>query len=72
MEQANSTNQPMTAGFLPIGKHDPILQELWDIKSQINRDAHYSVKERSKQLEGFTIETARQQADLRAVQGKNA
>ena len=72
MEQANLTNQLPAAGFLPIGKHDPILQELWEIKSQINRDAHYSVKERSKQLEGFTIETARQQAGLRAVQGKNA
>jgi hypothetical protein len=69
MEQANLTTQPLTAGFLPIGKNDPILQELWEIKSLINRDAHYSVKERMMQLEGFTIEKARLQAGLRAVQG---
>lgn len=68
MEQANLTTQLPAAGFLPIGKHDPILQELWDIKSHINREAHYSVKERSKQLEGFTIATARQQAKLLAAQ----
>ncbi len=67
MEQANLTTRLPNAGFLPIGKHDPILQELWDIKSNINRDAHYSVKERSKQLEGFTIAAARQQAKLRAT-----
>jgi hypothetical protein len=59
--------QSPTTGFLPIGKHDPILQELWEIKSQINRDAHYSVKERSRQLERFTIESARKQAGLRAA-----
>lgn len=69
MEQANVTTQSPSAGFLPIGKHDPILQELWDVKSLINRDAHYSVKERSKQLEGFTVETARLQASLRTAQG---
>lgn len=56
--------QSPAAGFFPIGKHDPILQELWEIKSQINRDAHYSVKERSRQLEGFTIEAARQRVGL--------
>lgn len=69
MEQANLTTQLPAAGFLPIGKNDPILQELWEIKRQINRDANFSVKERSKQLEGFTIETARRQAGLRTPQG---
>ena len=64
MEQTNMMTQSPAVGFLPIGKHDPILQELWAIKSQINRDAHYSVKERSRQLEGFTIEAARQRVGL--------
>ncbi len=68
MEQANLTTQPFTAGFLPIGKNDPILQELWATKSLINRDAHYSVKERMMQLEGLTFETARQHAEQRAVE----
>jgi hypothetical protein len=58
------TTQSPAAGFLPIGKHDPILQELWEIKSQINRDAHYSVRERSRQLDGLTFETARQRVGL--------
>jgi hypothetical protein len=66
MERVNLTTQIPTASFLPIGKHDPILQELWDIKSHINREAHYSVKERSKQLEGFNIESVRLQAGMRA------
>jgi hypothetical protein len=64
MEQTSMTTQSPAAGFLPIGKYDPILQELWEIKSQINRDAHYSVKERSRQLDGFTFETARQRVGL--------
>ena len=66
MEQANLTNQPIAAGFLPIGKNDPILQELWATKSLINRNANYSVKQRMMQLEGITIETARLQAGMRA------
>ena len=64
MEQTTMTTQSPANGFLPIGKHDPILQELWAIKSQINRDAHYSVKERARQLDGFSIEVARQRVGL--------
>jgi hypothetical protein len=64
MEQTSMTTHSPNSGFMPIGKDDPILQELWAIKSQINREAHYNVKERSKQLEGFTMETARQRVGL--------
>ena len=64
MEQASLTPHSLNSGFIPIGKDDPILQELWAIKRQINRDAHYSVKERSKQLEGFSIEAARERVGL--------
>jgi hypothetical protein len=28
-----------------IGKHDPVLQELWAIKAQLNAEAGYSVHE---------------------------
>ncbi len=64
MEQTSMTTQSPLVGYLPIGKNDPILQELWEIKGQINRDANYSVRERSRQLEGFTFETARQRIGL--------
>ena len=37
-------------------KHDPVLQELWGIKAEINAGAHYSVIERAKQLETVTID----------------
>jgi hypothetical protein len=33
------------------GLHDPILQELWDIKAKLNAQAHYSVEEIVARLE---------------------
>ena len=29
---------------LPLGKNDPILQELWQHKAQINAESNYDVK----------------------------
>lgn len=31
------------AELLPIGLNDPILQELWDVKDEINRSAGYDI-----------------------------
>ncbi|MCF8210921.1 MAG: hypothetical protein K9K38_16210 [Rhodoferax sp.] len=42
-----------------LGQHDPLLQELWAIKAQINKDAQYSVDIRFKQLQGMNWEVAR-------------
>jgi hypothetical protein len=45
--------------FSVLGQHDPLLQELWAIKAQINKDAQYSVDIRFKQLQGMNWEVAR-------------
>jgi len=42
-----------------LGQHDPLLQELWAIKAQINKDAQYSVDVRFKQLQGISWEVVR-------------
>jgi hypothetical protein len=42
-----------------LGQHDPLLQELWAIKAQINKDAQYSVDIRFKQLQEINWQVAR-------------
>ena len=56
------------SAFALLGKQDPILQELWAIKAQINKDAHYSVEERRKQVQGLTLAGARAKLGLVSVQ----
>lgn len=62
-EQLKSDN-----AFALLGKQDPILQELWAIKAQINKDAHYSVEERRKQVQGLTLASARAKLGLVSAQ----
>jgi hypothetical protein len=48
---------------LPLGKNDPILQELWKHKAQINAESNYDVKvlaERARMID--VDEVARQLA----------
>jgi hypothetical protein len=62
MEQPLKSNElapPVDNSSAFLGKQDPILQELWAVKAQLNKDAHYSVKERSKQVRGLNWATAR-------------
>jgi hypothetical protein len=33
------------------GLHDPILQELWDIKAKLNAQAHFSIEEIVQRLQ---------------------
>lgn len=47
-----------------LGKKDPILQELWAIKAQLNKDSHYSVHERRKQVQGLSMAAARLQLGM--------
>jgi hypothetical protein len=58
-EQLKSDNT-----FALLGKQDPILQELWAIKAQINKDAHYNIEERRKQVQGLTLASARAKLGL--------
>jgi hypothetical protein len=53
-----------------LGKRDPILQELWAIKAQINKDAQYSVEVRSKQVKGLDWAVARARVGLANIEGQ--
>jgi hypothetical protein len=51
MNTPTATSQPRKAG-LPLRHIDPILQEVYDLKAQLNKEAGYSVRnilERVKQ-----------------------
>jgi len=48
------------------GQQDPILQELWAIKAQINKEAQYNVDVRLKQVQGFDWAVARARLGLAA------
>jgi hypothetical protein len=41
-----------------LGQQAPILQELWAIKAQINKDAQFSVNVRCKQVQGLNWKVA--------------
>jgi hypothetical protein len=47
-----------------LGKNDPILQELWALKAQLNKDAQYNVEVRSKQVKGLDWAAARARVGL--------
>ena len=43
---------------LPLGKHDPILQELWAVKAAINKGAAYQIStlvERARALDSQAL-----------------
>jgi hypothetical protein len=60
MEQPlNQKNLPVSIEpYTVLGKDDPLLQELWAIKAEINKAAHYSVQQRRRQVEGLTLSNA--------------
>lgn len=42
-------------------KTDPILLELWEIKRQINAEAHYDIAELARRANAFNLELALKQ-----------
>ena len=45
-----------TAERLPVGRDDPILQELWQVKAKINSEANYDVAVLAAQARALDVD----------------
>ena len=49
-------NLDATAERLPVGRDDPILQELWQVKAKINSEANYDVAVLAAQARALDVD----------------
>lgn len=56
MKTENNQNMPELAR---VSVFDPIVAEVWAIKTEINRDANYDLKEIIRRARQVTIDSAR-------------
>jgi len=56
--ESSSVQSLATAGR---SKTDPILLELWEIKRQINEEAHYDIAELARRANAFDLDLAMKQ-----------
>ena len=56
--ESSSAQSLATAGR---SKTDPILLELWEIKRQINEEAHYDIAELARRANAFDLDLAMKQ-----------
>jgi len=47
---------PTTGKPIPLGRSDPLLQELWAIKAALNAQADYSVEKLAEQARQFDLD----------------
>jgi hypothetical protein len=58
VKEAVSVGDPATAAH---SKADPILLELWEIKRQLNEEAHYDIAELARRANAFDMDLAMKQ-----------
>lgn len=54
---------------LPVGRDDPILQELWQVKARINAEANYDVAVLAAQARALDVEALMRRAGVQVPAG---